>query len=558
MTNRGKKKKQNLLKIITLINFIILSVVVYKVFFDVNRITSYDGYVKGSTSSITLYSEEYEEVDKIVRGSEITIYNKEEKNNEIIYQQISFNNQKYLILKDNITSDKNDIVEEKTLYVRTPLTVYKDSTSPLILGHLNKGDKIDIIGYDKLNNGNVNMYKIKYQEQEGYVYSKYLKDTYEEAMLNYDEEETYAIHKDRHYSKELYGGKASNLDYYPYEKVSFENNELIDEARTLYLNGSEKVLGNIDAYISLAKKSNINAFVVDIKDGFLAYESEVAKTYSMTAYNSASHTKEEYKKIINKIKDNGFYVIGRIVAFNDSHFAKDNVNEAISYKGNATSWTSAYSRKAWEYNVLLASEAVKEFGFNEIQFDYVRFPESSYSMSTNSAYDMKNKYSEEKAQAVQGFLFYAVDELHKLNIYVSVDVFGESANAYVTAYGQYWPAISNIVDVISAMPYPDHFNKYDYGFKEPVWTKPYELLLKWGSSASERQTEIPTPAKVRTWIQAYDAIHEPKIVYDASMVSKQIKALYENGLNNGYITWNAGSSITKYESISSAFKEEYR
>ena len=113
---------------------------------------------------------------------------------------------------------------------------------------------------------------------------------------------------------------------------------------------------------------------------------------------------------------------------------------------------------------------------------------------------------------------YATDEIHKYNAYVSVDVFGESANSYVTAYGQYWPAISNIVDVISAMPYPDHFDTYAYGSKVPVWTEPYELLKAWGKTVVTRQSEIPTPAVVRTWIQAYNAIKSPYIVYDANKV----------------------------------------
>ena len=108
------------------------------------------------------------------------------------------------------------------------------------------------------------------------------------------------------------------------------------------------------------------------------------------------------------------------------------------------------------------------------------------------------------------------------------------------------------------MPYPDHFNKYDFGFSVPVWTKPYELMKAWASYASERQKEIPSPAKVRTWIQTYDTIREPYIVYGTSEIKGQIKALYEAGLDNGFITWNSGSSYKKYNSVSSAFKENYR
>ena len=100
-------------------------------------------------------------------------------------------------------------------------------------------------------------------------------------------------------------------------------------------------------------------------------------------------------------------------------------------------------------NMPTTKEAIDLMGFNEIQFDYVRFPEDAYNMSKSSSTNFKNKYNEEKAEAVQNFLIYATDEIHKKNAYLSVDVFGECSGTYVTSYGQYWPAISNVVDVPS-------------------------------------------------------------------------------------------------------------
>lgn len=539
---------------------------VVKIHFLKEKIDIIEMYVASDSKSAMLYDREvtkskevkYNENKEIIRGTKLSVYDKEylDENSGKTYMRIIYEENEYYILNNNLVDEYDDIMIEKNMYVRTPVTVYKDSETPDILGFLPKGSELELLGFVDMVDGIPNMYKIKYNDDVGYVYNKYLLSTLEEASKNYDEENTYAIHKDRKYSYELYGGHADELDYYPYEKVSLKDNELIDEARTLYLNAS--VLGDIDSYINFAKESNINAFVVDIYDGYMAYQSDVVAAYSPSAYKSASRTKEDYKNVIDKIKENDIYVIGRIVAFNNSHFAKDNPDEAISRNGVATSWVSGFSRRAWEYNVKLAIEAVKEFGFNEIQFDYVRFPELSYSWSKNSSYNFKNNYNESKAQAIQNFLFYATDKIHEAGAYVSADVFGEAAYKYVTAYGQYWPAISNIVDVISAMPYPDHFNKYDFGIKVPVWTVPYQLMSAWSAYAKERQTEIPTPAKVRTWIQAYNATHEPYITYGATQVSDQIRALYEAGLDNGYITWNAGSSLAKYKTMASAFKKEYR
>ncbi|MBQ6817848.1 MAG: hypothetical protein IJO27_05390, partial [Bacilli bacterium] len=219
----------------------------------------------------------------------------------------------------------------------------------------------------------------------------------------------------------------------------------------------------------------------------------------------------------------------------------------------STSWDSAYSRRAWEYNVKLAKEAIKLFDFNEIQFDYVRFPEASYNWSKNN-YDFRNAYNEEKAQTIQSFLYYATDEIHKDEVYVSVDVFGEASWGYVTAYGQYWPAISNIVDVISGMPYTDHFDRNISSY----WTNPYNTLKEWGLTASERQKEIPTPAGVRTWITAYNTPYwNVTTIYGADEIAAQIQGLKDAGLGTGFITWNGVSSYSKYKEIAPAFSRTY-
>ena len=111
------------------------------------------------------------------------------------------------------------------------------------------------------------MYKIKYNDIEGWVYRKYLNDNETEALENYNENGIYDIHKDRKYSRELYGGKASTLDYYPREKVEFVDNPLLKNAKSMYLNGSSQVISNVDKYLEIATTSGVNAIVVDIKDG---------------------------------------------------------------------------------------------------------------------------------------------------------------------------------------------------------------------------------------------------------------------------------------------------
>ena len=522
------------------------------------------GYLASIVNDVNTYDIEFKESEKFIRGKKVTIKEKDIiDENEKEYYKVDIDTKEYLVLKENIVKSEKEVVKEKEMYVRTPVTLYENSTDSKIVSLIKKGEKLEIIGFDTINEeGYVNMYQIKYNELTGYVYRKYLLASVEEAKKYYDMENTYKIHNDR--GDQYGGGHAGKLDYYPVEKPLFENNIMPEETRTLYLNSS--VLKDVDRYIELAKNSNINAFVVDIKDNTApGYASLVMKEMSPTNYNHAINTLEDYKSYIKKLKDNGFYVIGRITTFKDSYFVTDHPEVAIANSGgspfmhNGSYWPSVYNRSVWEFNIELAKEAVREMGFNEIQFDYVRFPDRTYNLEKNGYMNMKNTYNESKAEALQAFLMYATDELHKLEVYVSADVFGECAYTYVAGYGQYWPAISNVVDVISAMPYPDHFNKYDFGLNQIVWTVPYDLLKIWGGEyAAKRQKEIPTPAKVRTWLQTYNAIREPYIVYDANKVSDQIRALYESGLNDGYMTWHSASSIYKYQEVSSAFKREYR
>ena len=513
-------------------------------------------YLASADKTTKLYDENLEEVKDVVRGTEVKT--SLEKRDD--YVKVFLDNVLYYVKEGNIIKD-NNVVLEDSVYIRTSVSVYEDSDSLKISGMIPKGSSVKVIGYDKLNSdGSVNKYKVSFNDISGYIYSKYTVNSEEEAIKMYDNGhlETHLKRTDRYG-----GGSGDNLDYYPYPKASFTDNIMPEEVRSLYINVNS--LSNIDAYISLAKESNINAFVVDIKENTVpGYKGEVFKKYSPTNYEHAVYSLEDYKTYIDKIKEAGIYLIGRISTFKDGYYVSDHPDYAIldkngsPYKYNSSYWPTAFNREVWEYNVALAVEAVKEFGFNEIQFDYVRFPDRTYSLEQNGTINLNNTYNESKAMAIQLFLMYACDEIHKVGAYVSADVFGESANSYVTGYGQYWPAISNVVDVISAMPYPDHFNAHDYGIKEYVWEVPYKLLKSWGASVVIRQEETTTPAVVRTWIQAYNTIKSPYVIYDADKISEQIEGLYENGLTGGYITWNSASSLSKYKEISSAFKKEYK
>ena len=551
---RRKKRRVNPVKVgITIgIPAIIVVLVVLLLGKGKDIISKEAMYLASSDKVVKLYIQDddgnLKEDKDLVRGTKVSSYKDTITKDNKSYTKIDYDKSIYYVDSGSLVKDAKSAVLEKVKYVRTSVTVYQNSEDSKIESFIKKGNKIDVTDYDKLlEDGSVNMYKIKNDNTEGWVYGKYLVNDEETANEVYNENSVYDTHKNRKYGlRELYGGKASTLDYYPYERVEFENNKLLKSAKAMYLNAG--TIGSIDSYLKIAKENGVNAIVVDIKDGALAYSSEVAKEISPTAYKTAINDNSLYKAAIDKIKEAGIYAIGRIVVFNDTHYAKDHPEDCI----NSTGWPSAYSRNVWYYNVELAKEAAREMGFNEIQFDYVRFPENAYNLSVAKA-DFKNKYDEEKAEAVQNFLFYATDQIHKEGIYLSVDVFGECSSEYVTAYGQYWPAISNIVDAISSMPYTDHF-----GRSVDTWTNAYQTVNNWAKGASARQKEIPTPAVARTWITAYDTPYwNPKVIYNASKIEDQVRALYDAGLDGGFITWNSASSLAKYEQIKSAFAKNY-
>ena len=485
----------------------------------------------------------------MARGTKVMLTSESKTaGNGILLKGVKVDDDIYFVSEKNITEDKKDVVREKKIFVRTPVTIYKNESGPEIAGFAPKGTELEVVGFDKVNmDGVVNKYKVKFNgtngdaadKATGFAYGKYMAFTQEAADAVYNEHGEYDAAKKDKYGFELYGGNAEDLDYYPYERTKIKGNKFCADARAMYLN-YYAALHN-DKYIDLIKSSGCNAVVIDIKSGILSYESPVAKEITPASYAKAHCTKDEFVSAVKEFNDAGIYTIGRITVFNDKYYAKDHPEDCIKAGSSDSAWPSAYNRNVWYYNVALAIEAVKLMGFDEIQFDYVRFPEAAYDMSKNGT-DFANTYGEEKGQAIQNFCFYAADQMHEAGAYMSVDVFGECSNGYVTSCGQYWPAISNVVDAISSMPYTDHF-----GDTADTWTEPKSIMKVWAAGAARGQKQIPTPAAARTWITGYNTpFWNPTVNYDTQKLEEQIDVLDEAGLDGGFIPWNSASPIDKY------------
>ena len=253
---KKKKKIIKLLVFLFLVLIIALVVTMYRPLKEGKREKVNVSYIASNTLVVDLYDLEYNKVESIVRGSEVKAYDFKEEREGVTYTKIKYNDKVYFINTDNVVKDKQDIVLEKEKFVRTNVNVYESLDSSKLISMVKKGEQLEIIGFDEVDEtGAVDKYKIKYNDIEGYVYSKYLVDTKEEADKVYDEngiQEYMAKMGDY-----LGGGTATDLDYYPYEKPKFEDNVMPEEVRALYLNSA--AVAGMDNYIDfVSERTNLS------------------------------------------------------------------------------------------------------------------------------------------------------------------------------------------------------------------------------------------------------------------------------------------------------------
>lgn len=550
MAKKHRKKKNKLLVPILILLLVLTGCALgfaYHLYNEGNKTTPY--YLGNNEPLVPVMDKDKNET-VFVRGTSVNIKNRTSEIDDIEYRIFNMNDQEYYVLEDYLKNTIEECVEEKQLITSRNYTATYSPDSYRIAEFIKGNTSVNITGFNKLlEDGTVDYYQI---DGTYYIPSKYLNKEYVDDSLDS------SIYADTDFYE---GGSAVDIKYYHKENVFFANNTMPDKVKALYINA--EAVPQTDKYIEIAKQCGINSFVVDIKDCYLdtqmAYDSDVMKEFAPSTSNIVN-TVDTYKKATKAIKDNGFYMIGRITAFKDDSFAIDNHDEAILeadgslYYYGPVAWPSIYSRKMWEYDLALANEAVDLFGFNEIQFDYCRFPEY-----VDDSTDTHNTYNETPSQCITEFLRYATEQLHNKGVYISADVFGEISgwtseeySAFVTNYGQFWCAISNVVDAISSMPYPDHFSSYAYGIPEP-WAEPGRLMYNWGKATKFAQDKTYDPAKCRTWIQAqYSDTYD--VNYTSELVKDQIDGLSEAGVNDGYLTWNAASSLRAYSSYIDAFE----
>lgn len=291
--------------------------------------------------------------------------------------------------------------------------------------------------------------------------------------------------------------------------------------------------------LDLVERTELNAMVIDIKDstGQIFYDSDVPLANEIGAVQPAYDVGE----ILAKVKERGIYAIARQVIFEDPKLAEaqpelaiQDANGEIWRTWNDVPWLSAYEEDVWEYNIDLMMEAV-ELGFDEIQYDYVRFP--SDGPLDEAEYDVDVHDSASRREAISGFLARSHEEIMPTRAYLAADIFGltlwETGGGGI---GQNLEDITPHLDYINPMIYPSHFFEGSMGFDVPN-DHPYEVILYSLQNARER---IPQFAdKLRPWLQ--DFSYGEGREYGPQEVRDQIDASNEFGAP-GWMLWNASSS----------------
>jgi hypothetical protein len=312
--------------------------------------------------------------------------------------------------------------------------------------------------------------------------------------------------------------------------------------RALYLNRFAAQSGpKMRRLLALADTTEINAFVVDMKDEFGLNYRSANPAVERNASDGMGRIRF-VKTLIDTIKAHGLVPIARVVAFKDPIAAARNPGWTIRTEDSSAwldkeghSWVDAHNTEVWEYNLAVAEELAK-LGFVEIQFDYIRFPEPFPSLGKQVFPSAKGN----KSDALAAFLKQAKARLTPLGARVTADVFGATATARGTLeVGQNWEKLSPVVDVILPMVYPSHYPRGFYGLPHPNGD-PYTIVKMSIDTASVRDHAlgINRAEHVRPWLQAF-TLGRP--AYGAAEVLAQKKAVYDAGYR-GWVLWHPGSN----------------
>lgn len=331
-----------------------------------------------------------------------------------------------------------------------------------------------------------------------------------------------------------------------------------DGVKGIYVTSNSTQGKKMDELVKFIKDSNLNTMVIDVKDDTGNITMKLNTGNKQVDKNTLDIV--DGKKLLKKLHDNNIYPIARIVTFKDTKLANEhpewtfrNSDGSVWTNGKGDSFVNPFMKEVWKYDIDVAKAAAKA-GFQDIQFDYVRFPEGFENQADSLTYN-KGEYKnsqmssgDQRVDTITKFLEYANKELKPMGVNVSADVFGYSAlveNA--PGIGQSFPKISKNVDAISSMIYPSHWSNGDFGLQAPD-TEPYKTVNRYIQKENSLLDTLGKDKPIsRPWIQDFTASYLGAgnyIDYDTRAISEEVQALKDNGVNE-FLLWNAGNDYTE-------------
>jgi len=295
----------------------------------------------------------------------------------------------------------------------------------------------------------------------------------------------------------------------------------------------------LQANLDLVERTELNAVVIDVKAdrGWLAFESRYPVAQEIDAhYDDIA----DIRQILQECKRRNIYTIARMVIFKDDILAEGKPEWAV-HNGSGglwrddigTAYTDPFRKEVWDYNLAVAKETA-ELGFDEIQFDYLRFPSDGNIWDTHY---IEEESRETRTRAIKDFVAYVRRELDKTGAFLSLDLFGLTTSINLElrygdlGIGQQLADLAPFADYISPMLYPSTYIAGNLGLPDPQ-RSPYEVVKI--SVADGRQRAGKT--LVRPWLQHYSL---GGIEFGAAEFRLEKQAAVEAGAY-GWLFWNAG------------------
>ncbi|WP_353893394.1 putative glycoside hydrolase [Proteinivorax hydrogeniformans] len=330
-----------------------------------------------------------------------------------------------------------------------------------------------------------------------------------------------------------------------------------EDLKGIYLTGNS--VGHPTRFtelIELINDTELNTMVIDVKDdhGDISYlDTEVEFALDIGANKNKVSSMEE---AMERLVENDIYPLARVVVFKDGNLGRERPDLAIQDPNGGTwveggsnvKWGDPHSEEVWDYVIDVAIEAA-ELGFQEIQFDYIRFPNKGGLVYPHKEAFIENHLDEDeeysKSIVIKTFAEYAASRLEEYDVDVTADIFGMIGHTTGDmGIGQHLETLVSAegLDAIYPMVYPSHYNHNNYGLENNN-AHPYETVNYALEEFQERLEEVNSDVEIIPWLQAF-TMGEP--AYGPEEVRLQIEAGRDLGIND-YILWNSGNVYAPYK-----------